>query len=183
VPERLAGIHWATLRAIVRRDGVFVGSTRRWDLPAEIAASVTRRVVFRWAELFESDSSRFLDGVTHKCADLLALHASYLYNLIAQAVGDGVPGVDRLQQPTQQLELELDLIGTDITERLQSTRMSFERDLIDSLRHELQPAFEAAAQERGSGMKQRMVENRAPLRKAVQRRVKSASLAIRKCRF
>lgn len=158
VPERLAGIHWATLRAIVRRDGVFVGSTRHWDLPAEIAASVTKRVVFRWAELFEIDSKRFLDGVTHKSADLLAEHAHFLFGLIAQAVGDGLPGFDRLKQPTQQLELELDLIGTDITERLQAARMSFERDLIESLRHELRPAFEAAAEERGSGMKQRMVD-------------------------
>lgn len=158
IPERLAGIHWATLRAIVRRDGVFFGSTRNWDLPAEIAAGVSRRVVFRWAELFETAAKRFLESVTLKSSDLLSEHAHLLYGLIAQSVGDGLPGMDRLKQPTQQLELELDLISTDITERLQAARMSFERDLVDNLRHQLRPAFERAAEESGRGMKQRMVD-------------------------
>lgn len=158
IPERLAGIHWATLRAIVRRDGVFFGSTRNWDLPAEIAAGVSRRVVFRWAELFETAAKRFLEGVTLKSSDLLSEHAHLLFGLIVQAVGDGLSGMDRLKQPTQQLELELDLISTDITERLQAARMSFERDLVDNLRHQLRPAFKRAAEESGGGMKQRMVD-------------------------
>lgn len=158
IREKLAGIHWATLRAIVRRDGVFYGSTRKWDLPAEIAAGISRRVVFRWAELFETAAKQFLESVTLKSSDLLSEHAHLLYGLIAQAVGEGLPGMDRLKQPTQQLEFELDLIGTEITERLQTARMSFERDLVENLRHQLRPAFERAADETGRGMKQRMVD-------------------------
>ncbi len=158
IPERLAGIHWSTLRAIVRRDGVFNGSTRNWDLPGDIADAVTRTVVFRWAELFESVVDRFLDGVTSKCADLLSEHAHFLYRLIAEAIGDGLPDMDRLSHPTQQLEFELDLISTDIRERLQIARMSFRRSLVDNLRVRMRPAFERAAAESGRGMRQRMVE-------------------------
>lgn len=158
IPERLGGIHWATLRAIVRRDGVFNGSTRTWDLPAEVASSISKRVVFRWAELFETSAKQFLESVTLKSSDLLSQHAHFLYGLITEAVGDGLPAMDRLKRPTQRLEFELDLIRTEITERLESARMSFERDLVSNLRCHLRPAFERAANQSGRGMKQEMVK-------------------------
>ncbi|MCL4740949.1 MAG: dynamin family protein [Phycisphaerales bacterium] len=158
IPDRLAGIHHMTLRAICRRGGVFYGSTRNWDLPADIADAITKRVVFRWAELFENSAKGFLDDVARKSTDLLSLHAHFLFDAIVQLVGDGIPGLDRLKQPTRQLQFELDMVRPEITESLQSARMSFERDLVNMLREHLGPAFERAADERGVGMKQRMVQ-------------------------
>lgn len=157
IPERLGGIHWATLRAICRRGGVFSGSTKQWDLPADIADEVTKRVVFRWAELFETFAQRFLDDAALKSGDLLSLHSHFLFDAIVQVVGDGIPGLDRLKEPTRQLQFELDMIQTEITESLRHARMSFERDLVNLLRRHLAPAFERAAGESGTGMKQRMV--------------------------
>lgn len=157
VPERLAGIHWATLRAICRRSGVFHGSTQYWDLPAEIGDKITKRVAFRWAELFEAASRSFLDDITLKSADLLALHTEFLYAMLVREVGDSAPGIERLKHPTRYLEFSLEKIRTAIVEQLRQAQMSFERDLINTLRRGLAPAFERAAQERGMGMKQRMV--------------------------
>lgn len=157
VPERLAGIHWATLRAICRRNGMFHGSTQRWDLPAEIGDKVTKRVAFRWSELFEVASRSFLDDIMQKSADLLAVHTEFLHAMIVREVGEAAPGIERLKHPTRRLDFELEKIRAAIMEQLQKARMCFERDLINTLRHGLTPAFEAAAQERGAGMKRRMV--------------------------
>ncbi len=158
IPERLKGIHWSTLRAIVKRDGVFNGSTQHWDLPAEIAGVVAQRIVFRWAELFETEAKRFLDGVTLRSSDLLAEYCVLLVRMLEEAVGDQVPEVGRLKEPMRPLDFELEVICAGIVERLQVARMSFQRDLVVNLRDRLRPAFSAAASESGKGMKQRMVD-------------------------
>ena len=157
IPSQLGSIHWATLRAIVRRNGQFNGSTKYWDIPKDIADIITGKVVFRWAELFEASATGFLDAVVHKCGDLLSQHAHMLHELISQGAGTVLSQLNRLAQPTQGLKYSTDLKGVDIGEQLLATRMSFEHDLLQQLRVEMQPIFEAAAAESGRGMKARIV--------------------------
>ncbi len=157
LPRRIADIHWSTLRAIVRHEGVFNGSTKQWDLPQQIADAVSKRIVFRWAELFEHSADRFLKDVSLRSGDLLAQHAHFLHGLVVGAVQELAADTGRLLQPTRGIEFELEMRKPEIVERLSRTRMSFSRSLLASLREGLRPAFRKAALDSGPGLKKRIV--------------------------
>ena len=158
IPDRLHGVHWSTLRAIVRRGGVFNGSTRRWDLPEEIAALITSKVVFRWAELFEGFARSFAEELESRSSDLLAQHRQLLFQAIRSRIG--VAGEESLRLPTStgSLAFEFDLAQAHLNQQLDTARRRFASSLVESLRRELKPAFDAASDESGSGMKRRIIE-------------------------
>ena len=158
VPDRLSGIHWSTLRAIVRRGGVFHGSTRRWDLPEELAETITKKVVFRWAELFESFAKQFTQELESKCGDLMAQHRSLIHQAVKTQMGSGAVGwLDDLGSGTA-LPFEFDLTRAQLNQQLETERRNFLASLIESLRKELQPVFQRAADESGTGMKHRIIQ-------------------------
>lgn len=159
LPDDLGKINWATLRAIMRRGGVFHGSTRKWDLPQEIADAITNKVVFRWSELFESFPRQFGDDLRSKCGDLLVLHRELMYEVVALRLGEGASEILPADHAAGVFQFESKLAQAALNQQLAAARGRFAEDLIKSLRQELDPAFRRASNEAGRGMKIRMIEH------------------------
>ena len=157
IPDRLNGIHWATLRAIVRRRGIFHGSTRRWDLPEELSEVITKRVVFRWSELFENFARNFSVELESKCTSLLEAHQDHLYRELRFRLGDAAETFIPPQTSGGSLAFEFDLAQAALNQSLETARRRFATSLVDSLRETLPPVFRAAAEETGDGMKNRII--------------------------
>lgn len=156
VPDRLNGIHWSTLKAIVRRRGVFHGSTRRWDLPEELAEAITARVVFRWSELFNF-AKGLSEELESKCGDLLTAHQDRLYQEIRFRLGDAANAFVAPPTSCGSLSFEFGLAQAALNQKLEAARRRFATSLIDSLREALQPAFKEAGDVAGRGTKERIV--------------------------
>ena len=159
LPDDLGKINWATLRAIMRRGGVFHGSTRKWDLPQDIADAITNKVVFRWSELFESFPRHFGEDLRSKCGDLIDLHRKMMYELVALRLGKGASKILPADHAAGVFQFESKLAQTALNQQLAVARGRFAADLIKSLRQELDPAFRRASAEAGRGMKIRMIEH------------------------
>ena len=137
---------------------MFHGSTRRWDLPEELAETITKKVVFRWAELFESFAKQFTQELESKCGDLMAQHRSLIHQAVKTQMGSGAVGwLDDLGSGTA-LPFEFDLTRAQLNQQLETERRNFLASLIESLRKELQPVFQRAADESGTGMKHRIIQ-------------------------
>ena len=157
VPDELKSIHWSTLRAIVRRRGVFHGTAKRWDIPQQITDRIASKLVFRWAGLFENSATSFLNSLESKSVDLVAQHRHVLYQAVAAALGEASSELLPERQEQKSLSLRFDLAQAAVTQQLRTTRLGFSAALVDCMRRELGPAFDAAAKESGRGMKDRIV--------------------------
>jgi len=157
VPDELKSIHWSTLRAIVRRRGVFHGTAKRWDIPQQIADRIASKLVFRWSGLFENFATSFLNSLESKSVDLVAQHRHVLYQAVAAALGEASTELLPERQEQQSLSLGFDLAQAAVSQQLRTTRLGFSAALVDCMRRELSPAFDAAAKESGRGMKDRIV--------------------------
>ena len=78
VLSRWSRMHWATLRAVVRRQGHFVGSSGTHDFPADLAKPILDPIVLAWAEFFGDRLSLGLDKWTER---LLANAERFLSDL------------------------------------------------------------------------------------------------------
>ena len=154
---RLGGIHWSTLRGIARSGGKFNGSKKHWDIPSDLAAIITRKVVFEWKELFESRAKRFCQNLQSSSCDLIELHESYLNSLISHVLAGAQLSRPSKRASSESLEFEILHVMNRLSQDLQAARLRFERDLIESMRRELRPAFLVASNESGKGMKDRIV--------------------------
>jgi hypothetical protein len=158
LPAELSKIHWLTLRAICRHGGKFAGSKKHWDVPAELAGIVARKVAFAWKELFEARARQFCEQLETEAGVLASAHAQLLASQVAAqlSVPTNTLAVAEISSPA--MGFEIARVLAHLEQELQSSRMRFERDLIESFRRELKPAFLGAASESGKGMKDRIVQ-------------------------
>jgi energy-coupling factor transporter ATP-binding protein EcfA2 len=157
VPDDIRSIHWSTLKAIVRRRGVFRGTAKSWDIPQQVADRITSKLVFRWSGLFERFADSFLKALEAKSVDLVTQHRHVLYQAVASALGRASSEVLPERARQQSMSLGFDLAQAAVAQQLRSVRLGFSAALVECMRRELNPAFDAAAQESGRGMKDRIV--------------------------
>lgn len=155
--NKLQGVHWSTLRAICRRGGQFNGSIRAWDIPAEVAEPLIRLVAMRWAEMFSDRIPHYLAEVLRSSNLHLASAISMQRERLSRDIGLDIFEGMKSHNPTDALGSRLKHAEAAIVEGLTTTRYRFESTLVNELRHLLRPAFEKAALESGSGMKQRIL--------------------------
>ena len=154
----LAKIHWSTLRAICRHGGKFAGSKKHWDIPADLAAIVAKKVAFAWKELFEARARAFCDQLKVEAGLLVSAHATLFAGQVAAQLRVPIGTLSIAQITSTTMEFEIGRVVARLEQELQAARMRFERDLIESFRRELKPAFLNSAAESGRGMKDRIVQ-------------------------
>jgi len=158
--KRLEDVHWSTLRAIVRRRGQFVSnsSNKRWDVLADIAEVIFGQVALRWSDLFQRDLVSFMDGLHQECGSLISTHEQFLDTQIHVLLEDQWREAAPDGGSVDAINLRLKNRHNDLATELHATRTRFRQRLLGSLREQLAPAFDKAAEESGRGMKNRMVD-------------------------
>jgi energy-coupling factor transporter ATP-binding protein EcfA2 len=154
-------VHHMTLRAVCRRGGSYVGSTGKNDLPADLSKPILDSIAFAWSDFF----SEKLRIVLEKWTDALLRNADEFRRQVLEAVSakpDLPPGMldsqDRIMETTEKVLRELlAQTNTAMEARIQDDQRNLYERVPAEVRANMQEAFERAADERGTGMKQRMV--------------------------
>jgi hypothetical protein len=159
------GKHWATLRAAARwgADGLpFCGSTGRHDFARDATAAMLNKLMVPWADHFEDKLTGCLDEATRRLCDLASGIWDRLRTALqplAAASPSDTEDIDRyLRNMVPDLEFHLGQSREQATKDIAEVRRSAYERLPREVRERMKPAFRAAAEERGLGMKQRMVD-------------------------
>jgi predicted GTPase len=157
-----AGMHWATMKAVCRRGGTHVGSRGRNDFPADLAKPILNSIAFAWSDYFGEK----LDNILERSADnLLRLADDYRRRLL-EGLGNvsALPkslqsSIAQLFETTQKVVKErVAQTAEGMDSRLEREQRTLYESIPEQLRANMQEAFQRAADERGTGMKMRMVD-------------------------
>jgi hypothetical protein len=162
--EQWRSIHWATLKAIVVRHGRFTSPSThtRYDLGGSIADSLLETMPFVWDDFF----GNFCENKLAELRGHLAGKAEvFLARLQGEARMAGVFSEQTISDINASVDVSkkhIEFHTNEILNGLQSTVRRVRTDLALSVNETIQemmlPAFEAASEESGKGMKQRILE-------------------------
>jgi hypothetical protein len=162
VLARWSRMHWATLRAVVRRPGGrFVGSSGTHDFPADLAKPILDPIVLAWAEFFGDRLSLGLDKWTERLLANGEKFFSDLSRITRDDFTDPQVDLDTKQMAEVTDRLLRELLGRAnavAQEKIDEVRRTLYEQIPTQIRNSLKPGFEKAAQESGPGMKHRMVD-------------------------
>lgn len=152
--SRWQGMYWSTIRAVVRRGGRFHGSTGMHDFALDLSRPILDQITFVWSDFFGNALQQCLTLWTGR---LETETKSYYDELLMIAEAD--------KTTTTSFRNAIDIMLNDETSRLRGQmnayitqdQKSLYDKLPDEIREKMRPAFDEAAQESGTGMKNRMV--------------------------
>jgi hypothetical protein len=157
------GMHWATMRAVARRGGRFVGSTGKHDFSADISKPVMDSIMFQWSDFFGDKMDMVIDGVFEKLLLEFQKNISDLLTTVTKIMkieDDVHESFDRLFDTSQRILKELAGQAKDeIKTRIGQTRKTLYEKIEGEVDLNMQIAYKKAAEESGSGMKQRMISS------------------------
>ena len=175
--EGWGSLHWATLRAIVARDGQFLSPStgKRHDLNAGLAEPLLQSIPFAWDDFF----GRQLERITTWARGKLERHIDvYLERLKLEVVrsqgftDDTVKSLDDdMKTARQSLMLQLDQAEAGLKRTIEERRRQLAAGILPTVSSIMTPAYERCRQERGSGMKMRILG-------VIQRHAKDAAERI-----
>ena len=158
------GINHMSLKAVVVRDGRFTSpaSGRRFDLAEDLARPILDSIPFAWDHFFGTEFKQIVT-IYHKRLESSA--ERLLSDLqIALLRGDATlrhleSQVDEdLTSTKRSLEFRVGETLKRIESHIQETRQELYKSISSTSGQRMQPAFEIAKEERGRGMKARMLE-------------------------
>jgi ribosomal protein S18 len=156
-------IHWATLRAIARRGGVYVsGASGRHDLAADIAKPVLNGITFAWTDFFGDKLEHALEVGCDRIFSLAERHRLSVVKNTTVIGGEAVTLLHKdLEGAMESMERVVrELMGqarSEMTGKMEDVRRTLYEQIPGHVRASMRPAFEAASAESGRGMKDRMV--------------------------
>jgi energy-coupling factor transporter ATP-binding protein EcfA2 len=175
--EGWSGIHWATLRAIVARYGQFVSPStgRKHDLNASLAEPLLQSIPFAWDEFF----GLHLERITTRARGKLERHIDvYLERLKLEVVrsqgfGDATVASleDDMKTARQSLMLQVDAAEGGLKRTIEERRRDLAAGILPTVSSVMTPAYERCRDERGPGMKARILG-------VIQRHAKTAAERI-----
>lgn len=162
VLDRWSKIHWKTLKAVCVHGGVHQGSKGKNDFPADVSKSILEVITVRWAEFFGDrvviqleNAVVNLNRTTEEFGRTLLDKVSAITNLPEIVPRD-------LGQQLQANKRSLDASHDERREQAYDQITAKQRDLSETvqnqIRNDLQPAFETASEESGTGMKDRIID-------------------------
>lgn len=162
VVQHWSGMHWATIRAVVRRDGTYVGPSGRHDFPTDLAKPILYTITFAWSDFFGDHLGRTLERWTQR---LLGIADDHRRNLLDSVGSLAAPhlrlrqGLKDVLDTTEKVLAELlAQLKTDMEQKIEMVRRNLYDCIPDQVRANMRPAFEKAAKESGTGMKLRILE-------------------------
>jgi hypothetical protein len=153
-------IHANTLGALCRNGGTWRTGGRRFDLVGDLTRPLLNSIAFAWDEYF----GQRLEGVMERgYGKLQGLGEEYtLKHLLPR-----IPGNSQLRQDTEKfgdttkkvLEEQVTQSRLGVRAEIDAKRATLYEQIPDSVKAAMKPAFAAAGQESGTGMRQRIIDN------------------------
>lgn len=159
--EKWRTFPWNTLQAILRNGGRYVGTRGEYDLVDELEKPIQQVVMYEWRRTFGDTFKSELDNATHQLTENID---SYRHVLVAK-VGersDDVPQVAKVAEAAvaaaqRKLKADHENHRGRIDEYIDKKHRDILRGLSRDLQGNLSNSFGTAANERGMGMKERMI--------------------------
>lgn len=153
-------IHWNTIRAVCRRGGCHIGSKKN-DFPGDLAKPILDSIAFAWSEFFGEK----LRLTLKKWMDLLKHRSSEFQNRLIETAAEvaelSSSQSDNIAGIFSTSERVLDELLAQTLMAMESRITELQRNLYEviptQLRANLQPAFQKAEKEQGTGMKTRIM--------------------------
>ena len=160
--DRWGSMHHMTLRACMVRDGEFQSSNgNHYDFNKDIALPLLESIPFTWDDFFGQHLRETLTEVRER---LKARGEVFLERLKSEASQSGVFDTERIASLSSDIELSQRNIEFHVEEKATGVLRTIQRvrsDLADGISHTIRnsmlPAYAAAKDESGSGMKRRML--------------------------
>jgi hypothetical protein len=156
-------LHWMTLRAIVARHGQFLSPStgKRYDLNASLAEPLLQSVPFAWDDFF----GRQLEKITTWARGKLERHIDvYLERLkleVVRSQGFTEESVKSLEEDMktarESLMLQIDQAEAGLKRTIEERRRQLAAGILPTVSSIMTPAYERCRQERGHGMKMRIL--------------------------
>lgn len=158
---RWSTTHWATLRAVCRRDGYHVGANGVNDFSSDLGKPILDNIAFAWSEFFGDKLRQILDRRTEH----LNRVAGEYHRRLIDSLGKGrlpsemVASLDSLFKTTEKVLREiLSQTVVEMQGRIESSQRTIYETIPRQIRANMKEAYERAAAEKGSGMKSRMID-------------------------
>lgn len=156
-------LHWGTLRGTVRRNGVFRGSASgAQDFPRDLSEPILKELTFSWAEFFQNlIEQRSNEGLR----ELLDIGQNYGRELERNLSSiDNLPptlleNINKLQSSMKNvLQEKLAQVKTEMSQKIEEKQRTLWQQIPEQVKNDLLPIFELAASEKGTGMRQRIMD-------------------------
>lgn len=157
-----ARTHHGTIKAVCRRGGIYVGSTGRNDFAADLCKPILNGIAFAWSDFFGDKLGQIMEKWTAR----LRRNSDDFRSKMIKTLGRTPDLPDSVFKSISDVfdttEKVLDELLAQITNEMNNKITEKQRTLYekvpDQVKANMLTAFERAAQEKGSGMKQRMIE-------------------------
>jgi len=154
-------IHHLTLRAVCRRGGVHVG-THRNDFPADLSKPILDGIAFAWSDFFGERLHQSLEKWTERLLRQSQEYRTRLRDSVAAVPDLGSNVLTNLQGIFVTTEKVLRELLAQTNNQMDAKIQHEQRTLYESIpgqvRANMEQAFQDAADEKGAGMKRRIVE-------------------------
>jgi GTPase SAR1 family protein len=163
---RWGAMHWCTVRAVVRRDGVYAGTTGRHDFARDIAEPILNAITFTWADFFGDRLGQLLDDGSDRLLRASVDYGRDLTGRLAQldrghgrTDDESIAALRRILDGTEQVlgEYVGQSKGT-MRRKIDEVRRGLYEEIPRQIQGNMRRAFGQAAEEHGAGMKRRMVD-------------------------
>ncbi|MCK6553391.1 dynamin family protein [Candidatus Binatia bacterium] len=156
------GIHWATLRAIVRSNGVFKSPStgRSFDLNGDLAEPLLDQLPVTWEKYFTDDLTRTTEEFSVRVTECCKSFCDKITLIVELMFHKGVKGVsDQLRWFQDKVALLSNSSMTRVVALVRERRAELAAKMPEVARGCMQPAYDASKQEAGTGMKQRILQH------------------------
>lgn len=165
VTREWEGIQWATLRAIVNRNGMFRSPTtgRSFDLNSDLADPLLTRLPVSWERYFTQDLDRVTDAFVVRLTEAGRGFCREVTLVVEMAFGRNV---DSMSDQLRWFQDKLASLAAESTSRVRAAVRERRSDLAARMpmvaRSRMDPAYQASRDEAGPGMKRRILERLQP---------------------
>jgi phage gp37-like protein len=158
-------INWATLRAIVNREGVFKSPStgRRYDLNEEVVDPLLNQLPAAWEAYFTTELGAVRERLAQRLADFAEDYVERARAVSAELGGASHEVLQRqMAALRERLAFERQQCELQVAQRVGEIRRKAANGMDRLAKERMVPAYDVAAQERGTGMKARMLGHLQP---------------------
>jgi GTPase SAR1 family protein len=154
-------MHWASLRAMARRDGHYVGSLGEFDCSAKIAEPVRNSITLPYADFFSDHLANKLEAWTDRLRGVADDHRRELLDTLGNVattastlrtdLGRFAKGAGKV------LQEQLAQIRTEVDQKIRDVQQNLHGSIVEQVRANMLNAYRESALVTGKGTKARML--------------------------
>ncbi|KAI9753132.1 MAG: Protein kinase C signaling pathway involved MAPKK protein [Chaenotheca gracillima] len=152
------GIHWSTYRAICRRDGLYAGSTGKFDFNGQLVEPLIKVLTTGWEKTFVRRIPAVMSTFSKSCGDLLkAFHKDI--DKRARKHGTSIASLQMLLQQMGTYEAIFKDLAVALLDRINAEQREINREFTPVICAAMETAYSRCVEERGTGSFARMKQS------------------------